>query len=221
MEPQLPKCRRLMAGETKWRWKSQLLWVPKMHESRRPHRPISIVFYLFALFDFHGLPLLKMARKLRLTQGWGKPDTKNMWRNQGTIYLRNLMELLWSWWFKTQETCDACPFWGIFKCSKWWQAILFWWCWSCWSLKGEQIANPEQESRKVCCQTCEWRCRWWDLNKHLFIFCRASRMIWSLHIFTKKGKGSPAKLMFAWQVWWPCLRQLGEWIKSWATQWFE
>ena len=35
-----------------------------------------------------------------------------------------------------------------------------------------------------------------DLNKHLFIFCRASRMIWSLHIFTKKGKGSPAKLMF-------------------------
>ena len=83
------------------------------------------------------------------------------------------MELPWSWWFKTQETCGACPFWGVFQCSKWWPAILFWWCWSCWSLKGEHIANPEQESRKVCCQTCEWR--WWDLNKHLFIFCRVSR----------------------------------------------
>ena len=120
----------------------------------------SILFVCIVWFPWRK-PLLKITRKLRLTQGWGKPDTKSMWRNQWTIYLRNLMELPWSWWFKTQETCDACPFLGGFKCSKWWQAILFCWCWSCWSLKGEHMANPEQESRKVCCQTCEWRCTWW------------------------------------------------------------
>ena len=111
----------LMAGETKWRWKSQLLWVPKMHESRRPHRPISIKFLFVCIvwFPWPSKPLLKITRKLRLTQGWGKPGTKNMWRNQWTVYLRNLMELPWSWWFKTQETCDACPFLGGFKCSEW------------------------------------------------------------------------------------------------------
>ena len=70
----------------------------------------SILFVCIVWFPWRK-PLLKITRKLRLTQGWGKPDTKSMWRNQWTIYLRNLMELPWSWWFKTQETCDASPFW--------------------------------------------------------------------------------------------------------------